>query len=133
MKYKTYKYGNYTCKTYYNKVGNGYECGFIFNGKTVFVGNFIYQPEATRWFGIMNREISKFAKKYTTGYKYPTSFMSEFVRNYLYRYYYAYLDKLFARYNRSYQKAYAKNTKYYHKNKKSNYTGFKVPYLKVVA
>ena len=36
MKSKTYKYGNYTFKSYYKKVGYGYEVGFTFGSKTIF-------------------------------------------------------------------------------------------------
>ncbi len=132
MKYKTYKYGNYTCKSYYKKAGYGYEVGFYYGEKPIFVGNFVYQQEAKSWYGIMNREIAKFAKKYTAGYKLPFAWFSNFIRNHLYKYYYAYLDKLFARYTRQYDKAYARDYKQYVQKKKYYSTGDKAAYLKAV-
>jgi hypothetical protein len=112
MKTKTYHYGKYTFKSYYKPVGHGWEVGFYHGQKPIFVGNFIHAYEARGWWGVMNREISKFGKKYTSGYEFPVTWFGHFLKSHLYKTYYWYLDKVFARHNRHYEREYAKD---YHK------------------
>jgi hypothetical protein len=130
MKSKTYRYGKYSCKTYYKTVGNGFETGFVFGGKPVFVGNFIHANEAQRWFGIMNHEIRRFGRKYTVGHAFPAPWFMHFMKNHLYKFYYAYLDKLFARYNRDFHRAFTKDFKKYKQMKHRYWTHQKTPFLK---
>jgi len=113
MKTKSYSYGDWSWKTYLKKVGSGWETGFLFDGKPIFVGNFIYPQEASRWYALMNREISSFAKTYKVGSNFPAAWFKSFFSNHLYRFYYAYLDKLFAKYNRSYQAAVSRDVRRY--------------------
>ncbi len=131
MKLKNYKYGTYTCKTYYKKVGQGYEVGFCYGDKTIFVGNFLYSKEAGDWYTTMNQYITKFAKTYTVGYKYPFAEFCGFIKSYLYKEYYSYLDKLFTDYNRYYKKEYIQFNNNYKKSRKNYSTSERKPYLKV--
>jgi hypothetical protein len=130
MKTKTFASGKYACRTYYKTVGNGFETGFAFGGRTYFVGNFIHAKEATTWYNLMNREIYKFARKYTVGERFPASWFANFVKNHLYKTYYAYLDRLFARYNRDYQRACTRDIRRYQQMKKNYHWDTKKPFFK---
>lgn len=130
MKTKTYRYGNVSCKAVYKAVGNGWETTFWFDGKPIFIGNFIHTKEANHWWAYMNREIKKFAKKYTTGYKFPVSWFSQFLKSHLYKEYYVFLEKIFVGYHREYRKAFKKDFTRFSKQKKYYTSGRKVPMLK---
>jgi hypothetical protein len=131
MKTKTYRYGNVSCKATMKAVGNGWETVFYFNGKQIFVGNFIHLKEATSWWTFMNREISTFAKKYTAGYKFPVSWVSNFLKTSLYKQYYVFLEKIFVGYHRAYTKAYQKDFRHFKSAKKHYHVDRKTPGLKV--
>lgn len=134
MKSKTFKYGNYTFKSYFKKVGLGYEVGFTFGTKTIFVGNFLYPQEATRWYGIMNREISRFGRQFTGNYKFPINYITQFCGNHLYSTYYMFLDKLFTQYTRNYKRAYQRDCRRFNQMKsKPTFRSTKANYLKLVA
>jgi hypothetical protein len=64
MKTKIYKLGSKSYKAYFKPVGKGFEVGFVQGSKPVFVGNFIKNSEAMAWYQIMNREVSRFSKKF---------------------------------------------------------------------
>jgi hypothetical protein len=130
MKTKTYSTGKINCRTYCKPVGNGWETGFVFNGRPLFVGNFIHQREANTWYGIMNREISRFAKKYTVGTHFPVTWFTSFVRNHLYRTYYQFLDRIFTRYNRTYNTAVIRDIRKYQRLRKSWTSQKKTPFYK---
>lgn len=121
MKTKIYDYHDWTFKAYYKPCGNGYEVGVYCGTKPVFVGNFINKTEATRWYNLMNRNMKTFFKKYN----YPTmpskTWYCQFFANNMYTVYYKFLDKVFAKYNKTYYKAYETNVKYFNKYKKENY------------
>lgn len=130
MRTKTYRYGKFSCKTYWKTVGNGFETCFVFNGKCIFVGNFIHSQEANRWWGIMNHEIKRFGKKYTTGHCFPVNWVGNFLSNHLYRLYYLYLDRIFSKYNHTYKKALVKDLRTFRQMKKRFHTTHRVPFLK---
>lgn len=117
-KFKTYKYGPHSFRTYFKTVGNGFEVGLNCDGKNYFVGNFIHKNEAMRWWGTFNREIKTFAKKFWVSDKVTFSWYCKFLSNHLYSCYYKFLDKLFYKYNKSFHKAYNREAKKYYKMKK---------------
>jgi hypothetical protein len=82
--------------------GHGWEVGFEHHGAPLFVGNFVYQPEATAWFKIMKKEISKFSKRYPVGKTFPVRWYQKFISDYLYKCYYYYLDRVFAKHTRTF-------------------------------
>jgi hypothetical protein len=114
----SYRYGKYSGKTFFKTAGQGYETSFVFDSKTVFVGNFIHVREARLWYALMCRELRKVSKRYASGAHFPASWFSHYVRNHLYKTYYAFLDRLFAKYNRDYSKACVKDLRRYQVLKK---------------
>ncbi|HEX7672976.1 MAG TPA: hypothetical protein VF412_02325 [Bdellovibrio sp.] len=114
-KNKNYSYYGYTFKAYYKPAGHGYEVGFTFEGKPLFVGNFVHKTEAMEWWKCFNQEIPYFFDKYEFPYKGPHQYMTKFFTNYMYTEYYAWLDKKFAKYNKEYAKAWKHNEKHYKK------------------
>jgi hypothetical protein len=131
MKTKTYRSGKLICRSYIKAVGNGWETGFIFNNKPIFVGNFIHSKEDNQWFVLMNKEILSFVRKYTVGSTFPETWFSHFIRNNLYKSYYLYLDRLFAKYTKNFNKLVLKDVRRYQQLKKHWYTGERRPLLKV--
>ena len=113
MTTKSFGPKNLDCWTYWEVAGEGYEAGFVFKGKTLFVGNFIHRKEASEWYKKMNTEITKFSKTYTFGPKFPVSFFKKFITNHLYSSYYTYLDKKFTSYRNQYSKAVTQHQKKY--------------------
>src|SRR5580704_14501990 len=105
MTNKSHKCGTYTCKAYKKSVGKGFEVGLTMSGQTVFVGNFIHAKEAKAWWILMNRNVSKFAKKYHPGPKAPLTWYCKFMSNYMYKTYYNYLDTQFSKYHRGFNTA----------------------------
>ena len=121
MKSKSFKYGKQYFKTYCKSVGHGFEVGFEWDKKVLFVGNFIHQKEATKWYGILNKEVLHFSKKYWWNPEATNqfnSFYAKFFTNHLYKMYYGYLDKLFVKYNKEYSRASSRDTKKYMQYKK---------------
>lgn len=110
---RNYKYGKHTCRAYNKPVGHGYEVGFVFGGKPIFVGNFIHPTEAKTWWSTMNREINRFSRKYWTTPKAPIAFYSKFLTQYLYKCYYTFLDKKFGQYNRGYAQGFKQHERRY--------------------
>lgn len=105
MKKKTFKYGPHKCKAYFKPAGKGYEVGFDFGGKTVFVGNFLYKKEANAWWAKMNAEFKTFTKRYGIAKTAPITFYAKFLSNHFYKTYYTFLDKQFTAYERNFNKA----------------------------
>ena len=128
---KIYRHGKSIGKTYLRMAGQGFETGFIFDSKTIFVGNFIHALEATLWFTLMNRELRQFARKYAVAEQYPTAWFAHFVRNHLYRTYYAFLNRTFARYNRDFGKALQKDVRKYQRMRRDWRHEELSPFLKV--
>jgi hypothetical protein len=130
-KSKTYRYGKTICKANLKTVGLGWEVSFYFDGKPLFVGNFVHANEASKWWGFMNKELTAFSRKYTTGYKFPVTWFSHFLKNHLYTQYYGWLDKVFVAHQKSYGKAFLKDFRKFKATKK-NYAsiGAKKPFLK---
>lgn len=131
MKSKSYRYGNVTCKAICKTVGKGWEATLVFNGKTIFVGNFIHAKEATQWWRLMNRDIALFARKYTAGYKLPVAWLSQALGSQLYKQYYVFLEKTFVGYHREYRKAVQKDLTKFNASKKQYVVSLKAPLLKV--
>lgn len=116
-KTKDYNYYGYNFKAYYMNAGHGYEVGFTFDGKPLFVGNFVHKKEAMEWWKNFNNEIIYFFGKYDFPVKGPHQYMTKFFTNYIYTEYYAWLDKKFAKYNKEYAKAWKHDEKNYKKMK----------------
>lgn len=105
MKSKTYRGGKTSGRSYCKNVGNGWEVGFVFGGRTTFVGNFIHSAEANQWYARMNREIRSFAKRYTVGTNCPKTWYAHFLSNHLYKTYYTVVNRNLAQHNRKYNRA----------------------------
>jgi len=123
MKTKKYTNGKITFKSYFKKVGHGYECGVIFGGKPVFVGNFVKSAEANAWWTKMDKEIKTFSNRYWVSETAPKNWYKNFLTHHLYTTYYTYLDKLFTKHTREYTRAYKKDFKRYQQLRKKWTTG----------
>jgi hypothetical protein len=97
MKTKVYRNKNLVCRTYLKPVGQGWECGFVFGGTPIFLGNFIHKPEAIRWYALMNREIRTISKRFAVGRELPLTWCKHLIRNHLYKTYYLFVDRLLVR------------------------------------
>jgi hypothetical protein len=97
MKTKVYRNKNLVCRTYIKPVGQGWECGFVFGGTPIFVGNFIHRPEAVRWYALMNREIRLISKRFAVGRELPLAWCKHLIKNHLYKTYYVFVDRLLVR------------------------------------
>lgn len=120
MKTKTFRFGQFTCKGYEKTVGNGYEVGIIFNGKHIFVGNFIHKSEATSWWKTMSKELNGFKNKYWVAQNVSKAWYGNFIGHYIYNCYYKFLDNKFDKYHTSYNKVLKVNFKQY-KNLRKNW------------
>jgi len=116
---KNYDYGDFTFKTFFKTVGQGFEVSLYCDGKPYFVGNFVHKKEAMMWWKQFNTEIASFAKKYWCSDETPQQWYCAFMTNHLYKTYYTFLDKLFAQHNKTYRTAYFKDVKKYNKLKKN--------------
>ncbi|MCB0394949.1 MAG: hypothetical protein KDD25_10335 [Bdellovibrionales bacterium] len=132
MKTKTYKYGKITFKTYLKKVGHSYECGLVFSGKPVFLGNFVHSAYATKWWGVMNQEIRKFSTKFCTSGTVSKTWYTNFLSHHVNVAYFNFLDKILGKYNRAAVSAVSKNSTKYRRLKRNWATTDRV-HLKVTA
>jgi hypothetical protein len=130
MKTKTYKTGTTTCRTYLKTAGNGWECGFTFGGRTMFVGNFVYANEAAKWYATMNRDIRAFTKKFKVGPGCPKSWYANFLKNYLYTEYYNFCDRAFTKHTKTFRSAFTSEVKRYRRMNRNWYPGEKKVFLK---
>lgn len=121
-KTKTYKYGPHTFKSYFKPVGNGWEVGFTHGNRTYWVGNFVHKAEATKWWGMFNKEIMTFSKRFNFTQQMPFSWYCNFLSNHMYTCYYTWLDKMFNKHETTFKKAYSKDFKRYMKMKKTGTT-----------
>ena len=136
MKSKLYKRGPAKYKAYMKPAGKGYEVGFMWGTKTLFVGNFVNKPEAAAWYTLMNREYDRFSRKYTqtppkggTGF----AFYNKFIANTLYKHYYDYLDKCFGKHTRTYNREWTRGVSTYNRLKKSWLSKENQPYARRAA
>jgi hypothetical protein len=130
MKKKYFGPKSLRCWSYFTKAGEGFEVGFYLQGRSVFVGNFVHQTEATKWYSLMNREIGLFAKKYPVGPTFPVTFWRTFLGNYLYSTYYTHLDRLFAKHTHQYKKAVVRDLRKYSHLKKNWSNSERTPFYK---
>jgi hypothetical protein len=105
MKTKRYRNGSLTCRAYQRAVGSGWEVGFDWNGRTVFLSNFVRSAEANRWYALMNREVRAFNARYKVTRAFPKGLYGKFLSSHLYNRYFAFLDRLFAQHSRTYARA----------------------------
>ena len=118
MKTKNFKHGKYSYRTYLKPAGKGYEVGFVFSGKPIFVGNFLYKKEANAWFTEMTKQITTFTKRYWVTPKASRSFYNKFMTQHLYKHYYKFLDKQFSKYETTYNREFKKQERKYNQLKK---------------
>jgi len=130
MKTKTYRHSRVACKSYIKNVGFGWEVGFIFGSRPIFVGNFINAREAKQWYALMNREIRTFARRYTVGRTCPTAWFTHFFGSHLYRTYYNFLDRVFTKHHRTYAKAVNRDLRRYRQLSKRWYPRERTAFLK---
>lgn len=100
---------------YFRTYGPNYEVGIMWEGKTIFFGNFISKPEAMTWYKQLTKEMSYFLKHYTYMPNMKMPWYLNFARNYFYTAYYRFLDRAFTKYTRTFKKAYATDMKMYKK------------------
>mgnify|MGYP003572928010 CR=1 FL=1 len=113
MKTRNYRNGNSTCKTYQKPAGRGWEVGFLYGTKPLFVGNFVHSREANEFYSIMKREVGKFAKRYKVGKTYSQSWFKAFIGAHLHKYYYAYVNKQIRKHYTWANQTYGKNLRTY--------------------
>ncbi len=119
MKTKNYKHGETTYKAYYKAAGKGYEVGFTYQNKPLFVGNFLHAKEANAWYTEMNKQLATFTKKYWITPESPRTFYNKFITQHLYKTYYKFLDKYFTKYTRDYNREFNKHERKYKQIKKN--------------
>ena len=130
MKNTTYWFGDLKCNAYMKKYGQGYEVGFHFGKTQIFVGNFIHKSEATKWWSHMSKELKSFTTKFVATEDVSYTWYSKFFSNHLYSAYYTFLDKHFAKYNKSFAKAFTTDARKY-KHMKASWDGDVVQFKKV--
>lgn len=132
-KYQTYKCGTYTFKSYFKPVGQGFEIGFIYHGRTYFMSNFIHKTEAITWWKMFNKEIMAFSKKFYMNDKMPFSWYCNFLSKHLYQCYYNWLDSVFNKHERTFKRAFTKDIKKYNTMKKKFAYNTKQPFFSKVS
>jgi len=113
MKTKAYRNGTLRCRGYLKDAGNGWEVGFLWGAKPIFLSNFTRSSEANRWFALMNREVKNFARRHKVAPRFPKTSYGKFLSSHLYNAYFAYLDRLFARHQRVYSRAVVREQRAY--------------------
>lgn len=113
MKRHHYKLGSAKCYSYMKPVGHGWEVGFCFGKETVFVGNFIHPKEATKWWGVMNREMKTFTRRYSADVNASWGWYTKFFSHHLYKCYYSFLDQQFSKYQTEFARAVRQDEKKY--------------------
>lgn len=130
MKTKLYRNKGLTGRANMKPCGNGFEVTFTLGGTPVFVGNFIHAKEANLWFGLLNREIRSFSRKYAVGTRFPATWYKHFIGNHLYKSYYTFLDRLFAKHTRTFGRAVSKDLRKFRQIKKAWAPRERTPFLK---
>lgn len=115
IKAKSYYFGDLKFEAYFRPAGFGWECGVKYEGKPVYVGNFVHKAEANAWWKEMNTYLKSFFGKYEYMEGAPTAWYPKFVSHYMYKHYYSYLDKVFAGHTRTYNKHWNQDVKSYKK------------------
>ncbi len=128
MKYKTYKYGKDFFRAYERVVGNGWEIGVTFKGKTLFVGNFILQKERTFYWKKLNMALKTFGKKYAFFTKAPNAWFCKFLSDYLYKDYYFYLNRIMPVHHKMHTKNFTRGITTYRRTLKKTRIGTDTKY-----
>ena len=118
MKTKNYKFGDFSFKAYYKKVGNNFEICVNHGTKQIFFGNFIYSWEANQWWTEMNRDIANFKRNFWVAKNVSKTWYTNFFTQFLYNHYYKFLERSFTKYNRTYEKTFNQNLRKYQSLKK---------------
>lgn len=130
MKTRNYRNGTFTARSYLKSAGNGWEVGFVYGGKPIFLGNFVHQSEANAWWGLMNREIRAFSRRFKVTRSFPKATYGRFLCNHLYSRYYNYLDRLFTKHTSYYGRAVRKETRAFRRIVRRAAPGPRLPFLK---
>ena len=104
MRTKSFRNGKTTCRSYLKPAGRGWEVGFLYGTKPIFVGNFVFKTEATQWYTTMNKRLRLFGKRYSVGKTYPKGWFTGFLKSYLYEGYYKHLNRVFNKHTRTFHK-----------------------------
>ncbi len=118
-RYKNFYFGEMSLKAYCKTAGLGYEVGILFDGKPVFVGNFVHKTECNNWWKKMCVDLVQFCKKYEFFPYASATWNKQFIGNHVYKTYYKWLDLAFVKHSKTYDKAYAKDLKTYKKYEKN--------------
>jgi len=114
MRTKSFRNGaSLRCRSYIKNVGKGYEVGFIFGGKPIFLGNFIKSNEANTFYGQLNKDIRTFSKKFRVGKNCPKTWYGKFLGNHLHRRYYSFINRVVPTNNRTAQRGFNKSLREY--------------------
>ena len=113
MKKTAYCFGDLKCNAYMKECGQGFEVGFYFGKNQIFMGNFIHKTEAVKWYSELTQEVKTFTSHYHVGEEVSYTWYAKFFSNHLYRAYYTFLDQEFAKYHKSFAKAFATEERKY--------------------
>lgn len=119
MKKTFFTFGDFRCFAYLKAAGQGFEVGFQFGRETIFVGNFIHKAEATKWWNLMNKEMKTFTTRFQATEDAPFAWYAKFFSHHLYNSYYNFLEQEFAKHQKTFAKAFAKDAKKYETFKKN--------------
>jgi hypothetical protein len=130
MKNKTYRYGKLQFRAYIKPVGQGYEAGLVFEGKSLFVGNFVHSAEANKWWGRMNLELRNFISRFKAADTVSKVWYCKFITAHINKCYYAFIEKQIVLHERKAERQFNSHARQY-KGLKRNWPTNVYPRLKV--
>jgi hypothetical protein len=113
MKTNTYRNGSKSCRSYLRTVGNGWEVGFFYGGKPVFLGNFIHSSEANQFYALMKTEIRNFGRKVRVAHPFPSAWFKAFLGAHLQKTYYQFVNQQVRRHQTEAKRTYGKGLRAY--------------------